>query len=280
MKNNLITGILLATVAIILTASFLVPVLDSNTLKSKEFANNVGTLYYNDVDAADISVSLGDNFAVNIDGTPLEINHYNPIAICDSFILVRDDANGINICSPVENKFILGSTTGATFTLTMENGNYTATLGDQSFSGTYSDLYVRGATGDYIQQNAATINPGDKGIAYIGAATWGAKQGIATISDLDSGSTTYSLKTYTDFQVTGSTDTTLTWDVHNNDNGSYDVSYDVDGAEVSPIVLLLPAEYYTYVDNEYNGLLNAIIPLVIVAIILGVLGMIYVKRSE
>ena len=279
MKNNLITGILLATVAIILTASLLAPVLDSNTLKSKEFADNVGTLYYNDVDAAEISVALGDNFAVTIDGTPIEINHYDPIAICDSFMLVRSDANGINICSPVENKFILGDTTGTTLTLTMENGTYTATLGEQSFSGTYSDLYVRGATGDYIQQNTATINPGDKGIAYIGAATWGAKQGIATISDFDSGSATYSLKTYTDFQVTGSTDTTLTWDVHDNDNGSYDVSTFV-GDSIDPIVVILPAEYYTYEANEYSGLLNAIIPLVIVAIILGVLGMIYVKRSE
>lgn len=278
--RNMIGTVVGVIVGLIVMSAILFPLSDDNSIKDKVNGTNVGTAYFDKVDGAEISIGLGDDFAVTIDSESVTVNPYDPIVVTDSFMLTRDGENGISICSPIENKFILGSTTGTTFTLTMANGEYTATLGEQTFTGDYTFAIVKSdEPADYLQQNTGTINKDSQGIAYIGVVTWGAQQGVTVLTDLSSGSQNYSLKNYTDFQVTSSVDATLTWEIHNNNNGSYDVSQFADSENTTPITLFIPSNYYTYQDNDVSTLIEIIPLLMTIVLLLGVVAVI-ARRGE
>lgn len=281
MDEKLINLFLTLTVGVIMVGALLAPVAFSNELKQKTDHVNVGTEYYDDVRNATISVALGDNFAVTINGESFTVDNYEPIVITNAFMVIRDVGNGVSFSAPNDNKIIVGDTTGDTFTLTLSNGAYSAVLGENTVTGSYTKALVKSdETGDYLRQSTGTINKGAEGLIFVGTPVWTEKQGVVAVPDLQTGSVDYSLKTYTDYQVTGSSDETITWEVHDNGNSSYDISeFEDSGGVTIDGAIFIPKEYYTY-DTTANSALITVIPLVCIVALLGMVAFVISRKND
>ena len=273
-----------AAVAIIVLGGVLVPVIDdSTTLKEKELHQNVGTHYFKKVDSASISMVLGESFAVTVDGDAVDVGDYGIIVMSDTLAVSTGNQGELFAYDPVGNKFIAAGSEQGSATITIGSGAYTVSSGGNSITGTLSNVIVASdsTNGDYVYATAGTVNKDSPGLAYVGSILWGSKQGTVTITDLSSGSAAYKLASITDFVVSSTADATLTWEVTDNGDDSYDVASFADSTDSTLNVLTyIPVSYYTMEEIQAFTILNVIPALVIVAILVGVLAVVFRRSSE
>ena len=272
--GRFIMAIISIVVAIIITSTVLIPVIDDADIRTKDYEDNeaLNNLYYQSVDSAVIEITTGESFSCTINGTAVTIPDYDFILVSDSLAITKGataDESPINVFDPTNNHFAAVGE-GNTATITIANGSYTADFNGTEVTGSigHALVFAASSSGDFVKCNAAYVNPESDGLVYSGTVLWGAKQGTVAISDLTTGSKTYSLKTITDFVVTSSADSTLTWQVVNNDDGSYSISSLADSSSVTPLSLFVEKEYYILEENSLSGLLNIIPIMVIIAVLL------------
>lgn len=278
--GKMIPTILGIAIAIIIVATILVPAVEDSDLKTRVDHNNIGTNYYNKMDTVNISITTGSEVGLTINGTSYDLPDYGFLLMSDSLSVANTGPSDgtFSAFDPTNNKYAIAGN-GLSISIAIASGNYTATFGETTISGTIGDCYVfSGTTGSYVMATAGSINAGADAIAYVGGILWGAAQGVCEISDLSTGSSAYSLKTITDFQVSASTDSTVTWEVVDNDDKSYDVSAFADSSSTTPVNVILPSTYYTLEENSQTNLLNVIPIVVLVSILMAAVGLIVFRR--
>lgn len=284
-KTNLISITVGAAIAIIIVAAFLMPVIEDSGLEEKVIhSDNTGVEYYNPATSVTMTGNGGssghtEDFALSINGTSVNPAAYTIILASSTLNIILGENKEYHAMDVVNNEFAAAGYEDA-ISISVASGSYTASFGDKTLTGTIGDMLVwSGTEGSYALANAATVNKESAGLAYVGGILWGNSQGIAKISNLASGSQTYTAYTITDFVVTGSTTATLTWSVTNNEDGSYDISSFTDSGSATPINVFVPVEYYTLETTDDLNILKVIPVVVIVAILMAVLAAVVFRRN-
>lgn len=282
----MITLIVSTIVAILIVTTILVPVVNDPNVKTKEIhTDNTGVEYYEPATSVTMTGNGGaadhtEDFALSIDGMSVDPAAYTIILASSTLNVVLGENKEYFAMDVVNNEFAAAGYEDA-ISISVASGSYTASFGDKTLTGTISDMLVwSGTEGSYALANAATVNKESTGLAYVGGILWGNSQGIAKISNLASGSQTYTAYTVTDFVVTDSTTATLTWSVTNNEDGSYDISAFTDSGSVTAIFVFVPVEYYTLESNNISTILGIIPILVVVGILIGVIAAVFPRTKN
>jgi hypothetical protein len=110
---------------------------------------------------------------------------------------------------------------------------------------------------------------------------WGDKQGVVEMTNLASGTQTFSLKTVTDFQVASSSDSTVTWEVVDNGDQTYDVSAFVDSTDGTlPVNVIIPTKYTALEETSESSMMGIVPIIVIIGILMWVVGAIFVVKRR
>lgn len=282
----MVTLIVSTIVAILVVTSILVPVVNDPSVKTKEVhTDNTGVEYYEPATSVTMTGNGGasghtEDFALSINGTSVDPAAYTIILASSTLNVVLGGDKEYFAMDVVNNGFAVAGYEDAV-SITVASGEYTATLGGKTLTGTISDMLIwSGTEGSYTLTNAATVNTDSSGMAYVGGILWGNPQGIAKISDLTTGTQTYTTYAITDFVVTGSSTATLNWTVDDNGNGSYDISAFTDSDNNTPINLFVPVEYYTLESNNTSSLLGIVPILVLVGILVGVIAAVFPRTKN
>lgn len=301
-KNTLLTVILTITIAIIVTATVMIPVFSDTTETERTFTN-VG--YFNMTDYSDSEEftaswdSTTNLFTVNdtdtIDLSTIDVTQSRTIIACDTCAL------RLNAGTPTTLQFFIGSSNVAAggdngdLTVTASNGSLTATNGAStpaSRTTTYEKLYSISSDGEWTMKKTDTDAYMNGGSFFMGAGLTAGSSAIGIVGltmsgDIDDGATV---------DVWRGTDITISnIDVVKTEHEGFLDLYDLekvtftatdadsDSLDITYTYFIVPvevtAEHTQHLSDSESAIIMVIPVLIICAILVFAVGMVTRERD-
>lgn len=282
--KNVVLMIVSAIVGLILITAVATPIIVSSedSTKSKVYHQNVGIDYYNFYQD---NVSFSYDFTSKVytlNEEVIPIDAYTNILVSENLCVYALALDSIAIEDYVNHTVELVGT--GTISFVMDGGVYTLITPSKTYNGSSSEMYCYSGTetGDYSQvAQPGIVNANSNIVVKIGDSFWTKDNACISIDDPLSGSTPFGVQTFENQTYVETLDTTLSWTITDNEDGSYVLSLFVNSnsnVTMSPISVLVPTEYYELVPTTSTTLITILPILLVVGLLIGVVGTFIYKR--
>ena len=317
-SKNLLTLAITLTVGIILAGSLLMPVISDATETEHTFTNDgyFRMTHVDDTTDHTITWTYEKPNTITVDGTDVLIDYHvsngQVTVIADTNWIVRLYNDGAGEVSAVAMVASTGGTASAqvidssTATISLTSGEMSATFGNATRTGTYTDAWIPSNDGEFTMKKAdkvAYINENSEIVGYglsrvktaSGAASGSPGAGISLIGNIADGITANVWRgpevTLSDAQINAQMDATYL-DIYKLDSITATAHYSetVDGetvvtdSTVTYNYLLVPYQVTSELTQHLNpgeiAILNALPVLIIVALVVMATGALYLKRDD
>lgn len=314
--KSIVYGTISIIIAVLVTVTILIPVVADSTAETDTFTNEgyFRMSHFDDTTNHTFSWDHTDPNNVTVDGTAINVSGAKDMgitAIADTNWIVRVNTSASGNVLALSLILSTGGTNSAStsnekdMTITFNAGSMSALIGDDTKSGTYTDLWLPSLDGDYIMKLSdkdAYINADSKLVAYglsrvknhNGGTTSSPGFGISMVGSYEDGLTT---TVWRDGSTGSVKDETINVTEDSSHNDLYELSTitatfvltqtenDETFQTETPLTysyFIVPyqvtAERTIHPDAMTSTIINIIPILVITGIILGCVGLIAYRR--
>lgn len=267
--TNLITLVMTLTVGIILAGSLLGPIVEGSSAPTEvKYYNGDGTeTYIVETPVKDHTFAYVDATNVSIDGVTYDFDGLTlSRVICSESVFLNSNAGYVCIDNIVNTALAEG------WTATYTSGIFSITIGEDTYTSTHTDTWAviyAGTGGTHVLANTTD---GARYVNDISDAIWVRNATSSLVYGIyngegwfHAGSSTTSAYTLT--PVDG-TDFYTVKDASVR-NGSNSLTY-----------AFVPTYVVQLIPKDYAPLLQAIMPLIIIALVMGAVAAIYLRRDD